>query len=93
MMRASGGGCVTKWSRPHPQCCAKYPLCGQVLPVRWRKQVADVSCGAEPGLSPLRGRDNRNVSGGMNTGIQAFVINLDGQKSNGVEYTIHCNRG
>jgi hypothetical protein len=41
----------------------------------------------------MRGRDKRNVSGGMNTGIQAFVINLDGQKSNGVEYTIHCNRG
>lgn len=25
--------------------------------------------------------------------IQAFVMNLDGQKSNVVEYTIHCNRG
>ena len=25
--------------------------------------------------------------------IQAFLMNLDGQKSNGVEYTIHCNRG
>ena len=25
--------------------------------------------------------------------IQAFVINLDGQKSNVVEYTIHCNGG
>ena len=25
--------------------------------------------------------------------IQAFVMNLEGQKSNVVEYTIHCNRG
>jgi hypothetical protein len=25
--------------------------------------------------------------------IQAFVMNLDGQKSNVVEYTIHCNGG
>ncbi len=25
--------------------------------------------------------------------IQAFVMNLDGQKSNVVEYTIHCNHG
>ncbi len=25
--------------------------------------------------------------------LQAFVMNLDGQKSNVVEYTIHCNRG
>jgi hypothetical protein len=25
--------------------------------------------------------------------VQAFVINLDGQKSNVVEYTIHCNGG
>ncbi len=25
--------------------------------------------------------------------IQAFVMNLDGQKSNIVEYTIHCNGG
>jgi hypothetical protein len=25
--------------------------------------------------------------------IQAFVINLDGQKSGAVEYTIHCNGG
>jgi hypothetical protein len=25
--------------------------------------------------------------------IQAFVLNLDGQKSNTVEYTIHCNGG
>jgi hypothetical protein len=25
--------------------------------------------------------------------LQAFVINLDGQKSNTVEYTIHCNAG
>jgi hypothetical protein len=25
--------------------------------------------------------------------LQAFVMNLDGQKSNVVEYTIHCNGG
>jgi len=25
--------------------------------------------------------------------LQAFVLNLDGQKSNTVEYTIHCNDG
>jgi hypothetical protein len=25
--------------------------------------------------------------------IQAFVMNLDGQKSNVVEYTLHCNGG
>jgi hypothetical protein len=25
--------------------------------------------------------------------IQAFLLNLDGQKSNVVEYTIHCNGG
>ena len=25
--------------------------------------------------------------------IQAFLMNLEGQKSNIVEYTIHCNGG
>jgi len=25
--------------------------------------------------------------------VQAFLMNLEGQKSNVVEYTIHCNGG
>ena len=52
------------------------------------------------GISPEQQRRGAVYTGGWPCGpesyyvtIQAFVMNLDGQKSNVVEYTIHCNRG
>jgi hypothetical protein len=49
-------------------------------------------------ISPQRQIKGAVYTGGWTCGpetyfvtLQAFVINLDGQKSNTVEYTIHCN--
>ena len=51
-------------------------------------------------ISPAQQMKGAVFSGGWACGpesyyltIQAFVMNLDGQKSNVVEYTIHCNHG
>lgn len=51
-------------------------------------------------ISPERQMQGAIHTGGWPCGpetyyltIQAFVMNLDGQKSNVVEYTIHCNGG
>ena len=46
----------------------EYGVRVEVVHVRQRKRAIAVSCVAEPGISPARGKDQRTDGGGMNTG-------------------------
>ena len=45
----------------------------EVVHVRVRERAFAVSCAAEPGISPMRGTDQRADGGGMNTGAALIL--------------------
>jgi len=57
------------------QCCKEYLVRGEVLPIRARERALAFRCAAEPGISPMRGRDQRTKGGGMNIG-QCFSADI-----------------
>jgi len=46
-------------------------------PIRQREQAIAVSCAAEPGISPMRGKDQRTDGGGMSTGRDVEIVPLN----------------